>query len=702
MCILDAGACPRCPRRVVRRALGTRCRGGACAALQGLGARGHALDVRQRRVRHVGDRRRRPSRLPLHARPGEVRVRAPGRARREPRRVASAGERPHDRDGAQRRLRPAVESGPRLRVAEQGRPGERPLRRRVRLPAPRRHDVLHALRRPRARGEDRAPVRHRLLRPPHGDPRHGDRRREGLRPVRRRPGPAPRRHHHEHLADAQDRLVVRVLGREPAEPARPAARDRRAQLRRGDQDPLGRAAARRRGPRPAVGLRRVAERPGRRRRRRRRGVLRRRWPREARRGRRRQAHGRRRPVEPGRASPARRCSPSARPCRSRRASRSRCATPTATATPPQIAAARGEVARGGRPVRREPPGWAKLACRRRPSADEAAPGCRASCSGTPTWSARARAYEECAGRHIISQGGYYQYGLNFQGAFRDPLQHVLPIIYAAPALAREVLLYCAAEQPKAGAVPYARPGRTASPSDPLGTSDDLDLWLLLDRRRVRPCHARPRRSSTSTSVGRRRAARRSGSTSSAPSTHQESLRGPHGLYLAGTTGDWSDLLTPVAGMTESTLVAAQARLRVPAARAARRAARRRARSPKRLRDLGAALARGRRAVDAARLVRARLRAARQAVRHRRDLRRAPAVGDPRRRARRARSRARWSQHPPLPDRHRGAAADRRGSASSQSPAPTTPASPRRTTRRSASATTTRSTSAAPGTRSTAG
>src|SRR5207302_2021375 len=43
-------------------------------------------------------------------------------------------------------------------------------------------------------------------------------------------------------------------------------------------------------------------------------------------------------------------------------------------------------------------------------------------------------YEDCRGRHIISQGGYYQYDLGFQGAFRDPLQHMLPMIYADPAL----------------------------------------------------------------------------------------------------------------------------------------------------------------------------------------------------------------------------------------------------------------------------
>ena len=38
---------------------------------------------------------------------------------------------------------------------------------------------------------------------------------------------------------------------------------------------------------------------------------------------------------------------------------------------------------------------------------------------------------------------------------------------------------------------------------------------------------------------------------------QESRRGPHGGYLAGTNGDWSDFSTNFLGMTESTLVTAQ-------------------------------------------------------------------------------------------------------------------------------------------------
>ena len=40
--------------------------------------------------------------------------------------------------------------------------------------------------------------------------------------------------------------------------------------------------------------------------------------------------------------------------------------------------------------------------------------------------------------------------------------------------------------------------------------------------------------------------------------HQESQRGPHGGYLIGATGDWSDFSTQFLQMTESTLVTAQA------------------------------------------------------------------------------------------------------------------------------------------------
>ena len=87
-------------------------------------------------------------------------------------------------------------------------------------------------------------------------------------------------------------------------------------------------------------------------------------------------------------------------------------------------------------------------------------------------------YEECRGRRILSQGGYYQYDLGFQGAFRDPLQHVLPLIYAEPRLARDVLLYSASEQPRQGGqIPYAM-SALCRPNDALANANDMDLWLL--------------------------------------------------------------------------------------------------------------------------------------------------------------------------------------------------------------------------------
>ena len=50
-------------------------------------------------------------------------------------------------------------------------------------------------------------------------------------------------------------------------------------------------------------------------------------------------------------------------------------------------------------------------------------------------------YEEACGHHILSQGGYYQYEAGIQAAYRDPLQHVLPLIWADPELTRETIRY---------------------------------------------------------------------------------------------------------------------------------------------------------------------------------------------------------------------------------------------------------------------
>jgi len=164
-------------------------------------------------------------------------------------------------------------------------------------------------------------------------------------------------------------------------------------------------------------------------------------------------------------------------------------------------------------------------------------------------------YEETCGHHILSQGGYYQYEAGIQAAYRDPLQHILPLIYADPELARETIRYSAAEQTSGvNFLPYALT-EMCKPTDH-GTSADLDLWLLLaaaeyglGTRDLSFFDERlPWAGGGSASLWRHlRQAHR----------NQESRRGPHGGYLAGTNGDWSDFSTGFLGMTESTLVTAQ-------------------------------------------------------------------------------------------------------------------------------------------------
>src|SRR5581483_947200 len=91
----------------------------------------------------------------------------------------------------------------------------------------------------------------------------------------------------------------------------------------------------------------------------------------------------------------------------------------------------------------------------------------------------------------------------------------------------------------------------------LGTSDDLDFWLLLaaaeyglGSRDVAffserlPFHDTHRRATIWEHL-------------KIAFRHQESLRGPGGGYLAGTNGDWSDFSATFLHMSESMLVPAQ-------------------------------------------------------------------------------------------------------------------------------------------------
>jgi hypothetical protein len=168
-------------------------------------------------------------------------------------------------------------------------------------------------------------------------------------------------------------------------------------------------------------------------------------------------------------------------------------------------------------------------------------------------------YEELCGYHILSQGGYYQYWFGFQGAFRDPLQHMLPMIWSAPWLARQVIEYSAHEQPAVGGqLPYAL--ISGCRRYDLGTSDDLDLWLLWGAAEY--VLATRDYAFLKTEIPYYGNA---GSGSlwdhlKLAFWHMEHVvgTGPHGEYLTGLTGDWNDFSTEFDQMTESDLVTAQA------------------------------------------------------------------------------------------------------------------------------------------------
>jgi hypothetical protein len=168
----------------------------------------------------------------------------------------------------------------------------------------------------------------------------------------------------------------------------------------------------------------------------------------------------------------------------------------------------------------------------------------------------ASVHEEGCGHHTITQGGYYQYGLGLNLGYRSWLHYLLPITYADPGLAREILRYSGSLQPRASLqLPYGI-GPLCTVFN-LGSSDDLDFWLILAASEYGlatrdtgffdeqlPFYESSRRATLWEHI-------------KLAYHHQESLLAPHGGYLAETLGDWSDFSAQFLGMTESMLVAAQ-------------------------------------------------------------------------------------------------------------------------------------------------
>ena len=169
----------------------------------------------------------------------------------------------------------------------------------------------------------------------------------------------------------------------------------------------------------------------------------------------------------------------------------------------------------------------------------------------------ASVYEEACGHHTVTQGGYYQYSAGANLGSRSWLHYMLPLVYAEPAMAREILRYSIGLQSRAsGEIPYGSVP-LCEPYNALGTSTDLDFWLLL--------------AAAEYGLGTRDLSffseklpfEDSGQRVSVwrhlkiAFRHQESLRGPHGGYLAGTNGDWSDFSAIFLKMSESMLISDQ-------------------------------------------------------------------------------------------------------------------------------------------------
>lgn len=87
-------------------------------------------------------------------------------------------------------------------------------------------------------------------------------------------------------------------------------------------------------------------------------------------------------------------------------------------------------------------------------------------------------YDDFFHEHIISQASIYQYIMGFQGAARDPLQHVLPFLFTEPRLVKEVLRYTLKEVRPNGSIPYGLVGHGMPMPTVSDNSSDMPMWLL--------------------------------------------------------------------------------------------------------------------------------------------------------------------------------------------------------------------------------
>ena len=87
-------------------------------------------------------------------------------------------------------------------------------------------------------------------------------------------------------------------------------------------------------------------------------------------------------------------------------------------------------------------------------------------------------YDAFFQQHILSQASIYQYVMGFQGAARDPLQHVMPFIFSDPEIVKEVLRYTLKEVRPDGSIPYGIVGQGMPMPTTSDNSSDMPMWLL--------------------------------------------------------------------------------------------------------------------------------------------------------------------------------------------------------------------------------
>jgi len=85
--------------------------------------------------------------------------------------------------------------------------------------------------------------------------------------------------------------------------------------------------------------------------------------------------------------------------------------------------------------------------------------------------------DELIGGHTLNQSSVYLYGLGFNGAARDPLQHAMPLVYLEPDAALSVLRNTSAWSKPDGELPYALSGDRRPASLGFRPSDH-NLWAL--------------------------------------------------------------------------------------------------------------------------------------------------------------------------------------------------------------------------------